>query len=170
MKAKEQGKVRYIGFTGHKHPEIHRRMLSQGFPFDTVQMPVNVLDAHWRSFEQEILPLCQQQGIGVIGMKRLPAATYQSGTNITTAEAIRYAMSLPISTLVSGMKSLNDLEQNLAVAQSFTPLTGEERAELLVRSAPAAQNGDYERFKTTRDYDANEGRVAHRHALVGAAG
>lgn len=170
LKAKEQGKVRYIGFTGHKHPEIHRRMLSQGFPFDTVQMPVNVFDAHWRSFEHEILPLCQEQGIGVIGMKSLAGGfLMQSGADITTAEAIRYAMSLPVSTLVSGMKSLSDLEQNLAVAQSFTPLTDEERADLLARSAPAAQNGVYERFKTTRDYDANEGRVAHKHALMGAA-
>jgi uncharacterized protein len=93
----------------------------------------------------------------------------QSGADITTAEAIRYAMSLPISTLVSGMKSLGDLEQNLAVARSFAPLTEEERADLLARSAPAAQNGVYERFKTTHDYDANEGRVAHQHALMGAA-
>ena len=170
LKAKEQGKVRYIGFTGHKDPEIHRRMLSQGFPFDTVQMPVNVFDAHWNSFEHEILPICQQRGLGVIGMKSLAGGyLMQSGANITTAEAIRYAMSLPVSTLVSGMRSLSDLEQNLAVAQSFTPLTAEERADLLSRSALAAQNGVYERFKTTRDYDANEGRVAHRHALIGAA-
>jgi aryl-alcohol dehydrogenase-like predicted oxidoreductase len=170
LKAKEQGKVRYIGFTGHKHPEIHRRMLSQGFPFDTAQMPLNVFDAHWRSFEQEILPLCQQQGIAVIGMKSLAGGyLMESGANITPAEAIRYAMSLPVATVVSGMKSLTELEQNLAVARGFTPLTGEERADLLARSAPAARDGVYERFKTTRQYDANEGRVAHDYPLVGAA-
>ncbi|HEY7037014.1 MAG TPA: aldo/keto reductase [Thermomicrobiales bacterium] len=170
LKAKEQGKVRYIGFTGHKHPEIHRRMLSQGFPFDTVQMPLNVFDAHWRSFEQEIVPLCQQQGIAVIGMKSLAAGyLMQSGVNITPAEALRYAMSLPVATVVSGMKSLSDLESNLATARAFTPLTAEERADLLARSAPAAQGGAHERFKTARDFDANEGRVAHNHPLIGAA-
>ena len=91
------------------------------------------------------------------------------GANVTPAEAIRYAMSLPISTLVSGMKSLDEFEQNLAVARSFTPLTAEERADLLARSAPAAEEGVHERFKTTREFDANEGRVAHNHPLMSAA-
>jgi aryl-alcohol dehydrogenase-like predicted oxidoreductase len=169
LKAKEQGKVRYIGFTGHKHPEIHRRMLSQGFPFDAVQMPVNVFDAHYASFEQEILPLCQQQGIAVIGMKPFAAGdVFKTDSGVTAEEALRYAMSLPVATVVTGIDSFDVLNQDLEIARNFTPLTGEERADILRRSAPAAANGEYERFKTAKDFDANEGRVAHQHALIGA--
>ncbi len=170
LTAKEQGKVRFIGFTGHKHPDIHRRMLAQGFPFDTVQMPLNVLDAHYRSFEHEILPLCQAQGIAVIAMKSLAGGhLMESGAPVTPAEAIRYTMSLPVATVVSGMTSLADLEQNLTTARSFTPLTEPERAEILARSAPLSRDGVYEPFKTTHNFDANEGRVAHQYPLVGAA-
>ncbi|MEA2525693.1 MAG: uncharacterized protein QOF73_2920 [Thermomicrobiales bacterium] len=170
LKAKEQGKVRYIGFTGHKHPDIHRRMLSQGFPWDAVQMPLNVLDAHWRSFEHEILPLCQQQGIAVIGMKSFASGDiFKSGVDVSPAEALRYAMSLPVATVVSGIDSMAVLDQNLAVARGFTPLTEQERTDLLKRTATVADDGTYERFKTTRDFDANEGRVAHHHTLIGAA-
>jgi predicted aldo/keto reductase-like oxidoreductase len=169
LKAKEQGKVRYIGFTGHKHPEIHLRMLSQGFPFDAVQMPVNVFDAHYASFEQEILPLCQQQGIAVIGMKPFAAGdVFKTDSGVTAEEALRYAMSLPVATVVTGIDSFDVLNQDLEIARNFTPLTGEERADILRRSAPAAANGEYERFKTAKDFDANEGRVAHQHALIGA--
>lgn len=170
LKAKEQGKVRYIGFTGHKHPDIHKKMLSQGFPFDAVQMPLNVLDAHWQSFEREILPICQQQGIAVIGMKSFAAGDiFKSGVDVTPEEALRYAMSLPVATVISGMDSMEVLEQNLAVAHDFTPMSEAERTELLKRTATVAEAGKLERFKTTRDFDANEGRVAHSHALQGAA-
>lgn len=171
LKAKEQGKVRYIGFTGHKHPDIHRRMLSQGFPFDAVLMPLNVLDAHYRSFEHEILPLCIEQGIAPLAMKSFAAgALFTSGAPVTPQEALRYTMSLPVSTVVSGMKSIADLEQNLAVAQDFQPLTDDERTDILARSRPFAQDGEHERFKTSRSFDANEGRVAHGHELITAAG
>lgn len=170
LKAKEQGKVRYIGFTGHKHPDIHKKMLSHGFPFDAVQMPLNVLDAHWNSFEHEILPLCQKQGIAVIGMKSFAAGDiFKSGIDVTPQEALRYAMSLPVATVISGMDSMDVLEQNLAVARSFTPLSDRERSDLLKRTASVAPDGTFERFKTTRDFDANEGRVAHSHRLQGAA-
>lgn len=168
LKAKEQGKVRYIGFTGHKSPAIHKRMLSQGFPWDAVQMPLNVLDAHYESFEREILPLCQEQGIAVIGMKAFAAGElFESGSDVTPAEALRYAMSLPVATVVSGMDTMEILEQNLAVARSFTPLTTDERSALLARTKAYA-TGAHETFKTTRKYDANEGRVAHAHPLIGA--
>lgn len=170
LKAKEQGKVRYIGFTGHKHPDIFKRMLSQGFPWDACQMPLNVLDAHYASFEREILPLCQEQGIAVIAMKSLADGhLLQSGAQISAAEALRYVMSLPVATVVSGMDSMEVLEHNVATARSFTPLSDEERADLLARSAAAARDGRHEPFKTTRDYDANEGRLAHGYPLITAA-
>ena len=170
LKAKEQGKVRFIGFTGHKHPDIHRRMLSQGFPWDAVMMPLNVFDAHYASFEREIIPLRLAQGIGVIGMKSMADGyLFKSGAPVTAQEALRYAMSLPVATVVAGMDSPAVLEQNLAVARDFHPLTDAERADLLARSAEAARNGAYEPFKSTRDYDANEGRVAHGYPLIGAA-
>ncbi len=169
LKAKEQGKVRYIGFTGHKHPDIHRRMLSQGFPWDAVQMPLNVFDAHYASFEREILPLCQEQGIAVIGMKSFAAGdVFKTGSGVTPAEALRYAMSLPVATVVSGIDSMDILNQNLDIVRNFTPLTDEERADILRRSEPFAMQGEFERFKTNRDFDANEGRVAHNYALIGA--
>ncbi|MCC6790222.1 MAG: aldo/keto reductase [Thermomicrobiales bacterium] len=168
LKAKEQGKVRYIGFTGHKSPAIHKRMLSQGFPWDAVQMPLNVLDAHYESFEREIVPLCQEQGIAIIGMKAFAAGElFESGADVTPAEALRYAMSLPVATVVSGMDTMEILEQNLAVARAFTPITGDERTALLARTASYA-TGAHETFKTSRKYDANEGRVAHAHPLIGA--
>ena len=170
LKAKEQGKVRYIGFTGHKHPVIHQRMLSQGFPWDTVQMPLNVLDAHYVSFEREILPLCQEQGVGVLAMKSFAAGSlFEAGTGLTPQEALRYVMSLPVATVVSGMNSLEVLEQNLAIARAFTPLTDAERADILVRSAPAAPLGRYERFKSTADFEGGEGRVVHNVPLRSAA-
>ena len=166
LKAKEQGKVRFIGFTGHRSPEIHKRMVSQGFPWDTVQMPVNVLDPHYDSFIREIIPICEEQGIAVIGMKSLAGGhLMKSGAGIAPAEALRFAMSQALSTIVSGMPSLDQLDQNLAVARDFTPMTEEEQADILRRSAAVAPEGEFELFKTTRVYDANEGRVAHNHAL-----
>lgn len=169
LKAKEQGKVRYIGFTGHKSPAIHKKMLSQGFPWDAVQMPLNVLDAHYQSFEREIVPLCQDQGIAIIAMKSFAAGElFESGANVTPAEALRYTMSLPVATVVSGMDTMEILEQNLGVARSFTPLSTDERKDLLSRTRQFA-TGAHESFKTTRKYDANEGRVAHSHPLQGAA-
>ncbi|HEY8447674.1 MAG TPA: aldo/keto reductase [Thermomicrobiales bacterium] len=170
LKAKEQGKVRYIGFTGHKHPDIFKRMLSHGFPWDACQMPLNVLDAHYASFEREILPICQEQGIAVIAMKSLADGhLLHSGANVTPAEALRYTMSLPVATVVSGIDSMEVLEKNVATARNFTPLTDEERADILARTAAVARDGKFEPFKTTRDYDANEGRLAHDYPLKGAA-
>jgi aryl-alcohol dehydrogenase-like predicted oxidoreductase len=169
LKAKEQGKTRYIGFTGHKHPDIFKRMLSHGFPFDACMMPLNIFDAHYRSFEREILPICQEQGIAVIGMKSFASGDlFTSGAGITPEEALRYAMSLPVATTVCGMDSLEVLRQNLTVAQSFTPLTDSERAAILAKSAPAARQGEFERFKTTRQFDANEGRLAHDYPFIPA--
>jgi aryl-alcohol dehydrogenase-like predicted oxidoreductase len=166
LKAKEQGKVRYIGFTGHKHPDIHRRMLEQGFPWDAVQMPLNVLDAHYASFEREIVPLCQAQGIAVLGMKT-NAGGHLNDRNlgISPEDALRYAMSLPVATVISGMDSLDILHRNIAVADGFQPLTAEERDALLARSAPHAADGVAEPFKSTRKFEGGEGRKANGYPL-----
>lgn len=162
LKAKEQGKTRHIGFTGHKSPSIHRRMLTQGFPWDAVLMPLNVLDAHYESFEREIVPLCQEQGIAVLGMKSFSSgAVFEAGIDVTPQEALRYSMSLPVATLVSGMDTMEVLEQNLAVARDFVPMTDEERAAVLAKSAPKAEGAEFERFKSTRQFEGDEGRVAH---------
>jgi uncharacterized protein len=169
LKAKEQGKVRYIGFTGHKSPAIHKQMLSQGFPWDAVQMPLNVLDAHYDSFEREIVPICQEQGIAIVGMKSFADGhLFKAGANVTPAEALRYAMDLPIATMISGMDTMEVLEQNLEIARNFSPMSEAERAELLERTAVAAKGGEYEPFKTKKDFEANEGRVAHSYPLIGA--
>ena len=162
LKAKEQGKTRYIGFTGHKSPSIHRRMLSQGFPWDAVMMPLNALDAHYDSFEREILPICQEQGIAVIGMKSFADGNiFKAGTGITAQEALRYALSLPVAAFVSGMETMEVLEQNLAVARDFVPMTEEERAAVLAKTAPKAEGAEFEPYKSTRQFEAIEGRTAN---------
>jgi aryl-alcohol dehydrogenase-like predicted oxidoreductase len=166
LAAKAQGKVRYIGFTGHKHPDLHRRMLSQGFPWDAVQMPLNVLDAHYASFEREIVPLCRDQGIAVIGMKS-NAGGHLNDTHlgITPEEALRYALSLPVATVVSGMDSLAVLRTNIAVADDFVPLSAAERAAVLARSAPHADGAVAEPFKSTPRFEGAEGRIANGYPL-----
>ena len=162
LKAKEQGKTRYIGFTGHKSPSIHRRMLSQGFPWDAVMMPLNALDAHYDSFEREILPICQEQGIAVIGMKSFADGNiFKAGTGITAQEALHYALSLPVASFVSGMDTMEVLEQNLAVARDFVPMTEEERAAVLAKTAPKAEGAEFEPYKSTRQFEAIEGRTAN---------
>ncbi len=166
LKAREQGKVRFIGFTGHRHPAIMKRMLSQGFPFDSVMMPLNALDAHFCSFEKEVLPICLAQGIAVIGMKSFAAGSiFDSGSGINPSEALRYAMSLPVATVVSGMNSLEVLHQNLETARGFTPLTTSERDAILAKTALAGANGEFELFKTSRKFEGNEGRVANNYPL-----
>lgn len=166
VKAKEQGKVRFIGFTGHKSPEIHRQLLTQGIPWDTVQLPVNVFDAHYSSFQHEILPMCIEQGIGVLGMKSNAGGHVQkSGSGITPEEALRYALGLPASVVISGMDSLQILRSNMAVADDFEPLSGEEITALLERSKPFAPDGMFEPFKTSHAYDGAEGRKDHDYPL-----
>jgi aryl-alcohol dehydrogenase-like predicted oxidoreductase len=156
--ARTAGKLRYIGFTGHKDPHIHLHTLDvareHGARFDTVQMPLNVMDAHYRSFEQLVLPELVAQDIGVLGMKSLAnGAILKSGT-VSAPECLRYALSLPTSVVITGIDSLERLEQAVRVARTFAPLTGEERAELLARTAQSAGRGAFELFKTTSIYDA----------------
>jgi len=162
VKAKEQGKTRFIGFTGHKSPKIFKRMLDQGFPWDTVLMPVNVLDAHYDSFINEIIPICKAQGIAMIGMKSFADGwLFKSGCDITPQEALRYAMSQDISCLLSGMESMERVEQGLAAARGFQPMSAAETAAILARSQPYALTGEWEPFKTSRNYEGPEGRNFH---------
>jgi aryl-alcohol dehydrogenase-like predicted oxidoreductase len=160
--AKQQGKVRFVGFTGHKDPAIHLRMLSHHFQFDTVQMPLNCLDATFRSFEQRVLPEAQREQLGVLGMKSLGGSGEIVRLGVATAqEALRYAMSLPVATTISGVDSLDVLRQNLAIAQGFVPMSLSEMHALRERSRPFAADGHAELFKMTKLYDAKEGRIQH---------
>jgi len=162
LKAKEQGKTRFVGFTGHKSPSIHKRMLTQGFPWDAVLMPLNALDAHYESFQREIVPICLEQGIAVLGMKSFADGNiFKAGLDITPQEALRYALTQPVSAFVSGMETLEVLEQNLAIARDFVPMTDEEQAAVLAKTAPVAQGAKFEPFKSTRQFEGSEGRVAH---------
>jgi len=169
LKAKEQGKVRYIGFTGHKDPAIFERMLAEGFPWDTLQMPVNVLDAHYQSFQARILPLARAQGIGVIGMKSLAAGHLLEGTAVTPQEAIGYALSQEIASLCVGVDSMEILAQDLAIGRGFQPLSAEEQARILAKAAPHAQGAPFEPFKSSHDYEGDEARREHGLPLRAAA-
>ena len=162
LEAKRQGKVRFIGFTGHKHPGIHLKMLSRDFPFDTCQMPLNVFDGTYRSFEREVLPVLNQRGIAPLGMKSLTgnAEPIKQGI-VRPEEAIRYVLSLPIASLVSGIDSPQVLKQNLDIARRFTPMTVAEMEGLRARVAMFAMDGRYELFKSTNRYDGRIGREQH---------
>jgi predicted aldo/keto reductase-like oxidoreductase len=162
LEAKQKGKVRFIGFTGHKDPRIHLKMLGHDFPFDTVQMPLNCFDATYRSFEQHVLPEAQKRGIAVLGMKSLGGSGEMvTSGSITPEEGLRYAMSLPVATTISGMDSINVAEQNLAIARNFQPMTADEMAALRERVKAIASDGRYERFKSTKFYDGDIGREQH---------
>ncbi len=161
-RAKREGKVRFVGFTGHKNPDIHLRMLSFGYPFDACQMPLNVFDATFRSFEQRVLPEVRRQGIAPIGMKSLCGSGDMVKKRVVRVEdALRYAMSLPVTTTVSGIDSMRVLKQNLRIAAHFTPMMRSEMDRLRFRMAPLAADGRFELFKTTAMHDADEGRAQH---------
>ena len=160
--AKQQGKVRFVGFTGHKDPGIHLKMLQLGYPFDTCQFPLNPFDAGFFSFEQQVLPFVNQKGIAPLGMKSMNGGGEAIKHGLVTAEELlRYAMSLPVSTTISGMESLDVLHQNLRVARGFTPMSAAEMAELRARCAPTAADGRYEPYKTTIRYDNPMTRQPH---------
>jgi aryl-alcohol dehydrogenase-like predicted oxidoreductase len=162
LDAKTQGKVRFVGFTGHKDPEIHLKMLAHDFPFDTVQMPLNCFDATFRSFETHVLPEATRRGIAVLGMKSLGGSgeMVRHG-GITAQQGLRYAMSLPVATTISGIDSMEVLDQNLAVATNFQPFTAAELKELRDQCRQFAADGRYELFKMTTKYDGKVGREQH---------
>ncbi len=162
--AKQQGKVRFVGFTGHKDPEIHLKMLSHNYPFDTVQMPLNILDGTYaRSFERMVLPELVKRGIAPLGMKSLCGSGEPVLNGAFTAEeGLRYAMSIPgVGTTISGMESVQVLHQNLQVARGFQALSASHMAQLRDRAANLAADGRYELFKTTKKYDGDLGRQQH---------
>jgi aryl-alcohol dehydrogenase-like predicted oxidoreductase len=160
-RARKDGKVRYVGFTGHKDPEIHMEMLSYRFPFDSCQLPLNGFDATFRSFEHVVLPELNRQGIAALGMKSFGAGEAVKHKAVTPAEALRYAMSLPVTTTISGIDSMRVLRQNLKVAEDFKPMSATEMRRLRTRLATEASDGRYELYKTTAQHDGVEGREQH---------
>lgn len=157
VEARDAGKIRFIGFTGHKDPRIHLYMLEvakqNGFEFDAVQMPLNVMDAHYRSFEKMVLPQLVEENIGVLAMKTLANGTILESKTVNAIECLHYAMNLPVSVVITGCQSMKDLEQALTAARTFKPLSDEEVKVLLGRTAQAASRGEFELFKTTSIYD-----------------
>jgi aryl-alcohol dehydrogenase-like predicted oxidoreductase len=157
LAAKKAGKVRYIGFTGHKDPLVHLRMLEvaarHGFHFDTAQMPLNVMDAHFRSFAHKVVPVLLREKIGVLGMKSMGDGGILKSKTVTPVECLHYAMTLPTSTVITGIDSLKILKQALEAVRTFRPLTEKQLKTLLAKTTKAASEGRYERFKTTNGFD-----------------
>ena len=155
--AREAGKIRYIGFTGHKDPIVHLRMLEtaekHGFHFDTVQMPINVMDAHFRSFEKQVLPVAQKQGIGVLAMKTFGDPSILQSKTVEPIDALHYGLNQPVSVVITGIDSDAVLDQALHAARTFKPLSETQVAAILDRTREAAMTGNFELFKTTPHYD-----------------
>ena len=160
-RARKEGKVRYVGFTGHKDPGIHLEMLSYKYPFDSCQLPLNGFDATFRSFEQLVLPALMKQRIAVLGMKSFGAGEAVKHKAVTPAEALRYAMSLPVTTTISGMDSMRVLRQNMQIAQGFRPMSESQMQAYRKKLAAPAADGRYELYKTTAQHDGVEGRAQH---------
>ena len=158
LEARETGKLRFIGFTGHKDPQIHLHMLAVaeecGFQFDTVQMPLNVMDAHYRSFEKAVLPELVRRNIGVLGMKSMANGILLKSNTVTPIECLHYALSLPTSVVIAGIDNMEVLDQAFEAVCTFHPLGREERDALLAKTAQAAATGRFEPFKTTSIFDS----------------
>jgi aryl-alcohol dehydrogenase-like predicted oxidoreductase len=157
LAAKRTGKVRYIGFTGHKDPLVHLRMLEvaaqQHFHFDAVQMPLNVMDAHFRSFARQVVPALVKGGIGVLGMKPLGSGAIVKSGAVSAIECLHYALNLPTSVVITGMESMARLDQAVEAVRTFKPLDETQLAALLAKTAPFAATGQYEQFKTSANFD-----------------
>ena len=157
LKAKEAGKLRYIGFTGHKSPEIHRHMLEvadqHNFLFDTCQLPLNVMDAHFDSFEKVVLPILVEKKIGVLGMKPMGDPFILKSKTVTPIECLHYTMSLPTSVTITGCDSMKILQQAVETARDFKPLDASQRAALLAKTEVAAKDGKFELYKTSHHFD-----------------
>jgi predicted aldo/keto reductase-like oxidoreductase len=157
LEAKKAGKIRYIGFTGHKSPDMHLHMLetaaTHNFHFDTVQMPLNAMDAHYESFEKKVLPVLLKNEIGVIGMKPIGAGLLLQSKTLSAVECLRYAMSLPTSVVITGCESVANVQQALDLVRNFKPLTQTESVAFLAKTAESARNGQFEGYKTTTNFD-----------------
>jgi predicted aldo/keto reductase-like oxidoreductase len=158
LEARQAGKLRFIGFTGHKDPRIHLYTLEvakeHGFTFDTVQMPLNVMDAHYRSFARLVVPELVAQNIGVLGMKSMGNGIILKSKAVTPIECLHYALNLPTSVVITGIDSLEILDQALEAARTFRPMAGDEVQALLGKTAKAAARGEFELFKTSSIFDA----------------
>jgi len=158
IEARKAGKIRYIGFTGHKDPHVHLYMLEKAkehaFQFDTVQMPLNVMDAHFRSFQAHVLPVLVKENIGVLGMKSMGSGVLLKSKVVTPIECLHYALSLPTSVVITGIDSMEILDQAFTAVKDFRPLTRDETAKLLAKTAEAARDGEYELFKTSSHFDS----------------
>ena len=165
LEAQKAGKVRHIGFTGHKHPRIHAKMLGTGFDWATSQMPINPMDHFYRSFQREVIPLCLAKDVGVIGMKCLGGgpreAEIPSQTQVTAEMCVRWALSLPVSSIVRGYLTLDQLMADVRIARGFRPLADAERERIMALAAPVAGDGRHEHFKSTQRYDARIYREMH---------
>jgi uncharacterized protein len=165
--ARKAGKIRYIGFTGHKDPYVHLRMLDvaekHGFHFDTVQMPINVMDAHFRSFGKQVVPVCAQRGIAVLAMKTFGDNFILKSNTVKPIEALHYSLNQPVSVVITGIDSTTVLEQALEAVKTFKPMSDAETASLLERTKEAASDGKYELFKTSSHFDG----TAHNPSYLG---
>ena len=164
--AKKQGKTRFVGFTGHKDPAIHLKMLGTGFPFDAVQMPLNAFDGSFHSFEQRVLPELNRRGLAVLGMKPLNGHgdAIKQGA-LSAEEALRYAMSLPVTTTITGIEKTEILQQNLRIAQGFRPMSSQEMQTLRDRVRVYAADGRFELYKVSLKFDNPEARLSHQFPL-----
>ncbi len=164
VEARDAGKLRYIGFTGHKDPRIHLYMLDvakeNGFTFDTVQMPLNVMDAHYRSFEKLVLPRLVKQRIGILGMKPIANGLILKSRTATAIECLHYALNLPTSVVITGCDSMEILDQALKAARTFRPMSQSEIRPLLAKTAKAASRGEFELFKTSSIFDSTASNPA----------
>ena len=161
VEARQAGKVRYIGFTGHKDIDIHLKMMAKPFDWDAVQMPISILDAHYRSFQKKVVPECNRRKIGVLGMKSLGAGELPNKLGLDAKFCRRYALSLPISSLMCGIQSRENLEQDLSVARGFKPMTPGEIKDLLAETKAAGRDGRHEGFKTATRFDSGYHRAQH---------
>jgi aryl-alcohol dehydrogenase-like predicted oxidoreductase len=162
IEARKAGKVRHIGFTGHKDPRIHLAMLEKPFEWETSQMPINVLDAHYRSFQKQVVPVCLTRNVGVIGMKGFGGGSGIAGkAGLSAVEAYKYALSQPVSSQVVGIASMDHLMQNIALARDFTPMTPAEQAALVARVRDVASDGRFELFKSSQMFDGPVHRRQH---------
>jgi len=158
LKAQKAGKARFVGFTGHKSPEIHLHMLEvakkNGVRFDTVQMPLNVMDVHYLSFEKDVLPVLKNEKIGVLGMKTFGFGNFLKNGVVTARECLHYALNLPADTIIVGMQKMDELDQAFAAVQTFKPMGETEVAALLAKTADSGSDGRLEFYKSTSRYDA----------------
>jgi len=161
IEAREAGKVRFIGFTGHKDPRIHLEMLNQPFDWDTSQMPINILDANYRSFQNEVVPVCLDKKVGVLGMKALAGGMIPKNTSVSAVDCRHYALSQPISSLVCGITSMQELQQDIGVARNFKAMSAARQEELRAQTKNVAGDGRFELFKSSKAFDGGYHQKQH---------